>query len=349
MFIKRLLFQALSNVNMIISQRSQWELSCMQGQNKGLSCSAFLSWLFCAQCMTTEIFLGPCKRFRRKSLKSLKTTCSLAWSVVRYLLKKSLCVILGYGMEVNKVRMFPLVLLHLFAQVSSKFLHTFSENKNQTYIRTNKQTKQRNKSNIPYRHIYCAISFLHFPSQYSPWLLGFKTRVSLFSHFWVLTLFSAPWGTGLLIYAACTVPVMRGCLVQGIPWDLLSFPSRSWQFNYSKRPWGEGRLLAILKPSGLGSFQPKLLLDFVDLAGLDSARTEKQLVVSCPIFCTLGQITLYCDEAQLHHVMLEPTMWLLTSAQINIGLGSVGQMLTPSVFSSHRHSRCSNLMRLTTS
>lgn len=131
----------------------------MQGQNKGLSCSAFLSWLFCAQCMTIEIFLGPCKTFRRNSLKSLETTCSLALSVVRYFLKKLLCVILGYGMEVNKVRMFPLVLLHLFAQVSSKFLHTFSENKKQTYIHTNKQTKTLlnlvtlNKASL-YLHVY---------------------------------------------------------------------------------------------------------------------------------------------------------------------------------------------------
>lgn len=80
---------------------------------------------------------------------------------------------------------------------------------------------------------------------------------------------------------------------------------------------------------------------------LDSAK--KGEAINWPDFCTLGPITPVCDEAQSHHIVLEPTMWFLRSSQINIGLGSVGQMLTPSVFSSHSLSRCSNLMRLTTS
>lgn len=98
-----------------------------------------------------------------------------------------------------------------------------------------------------------------------------------------------------------------------------------------------------------GSFQPELLPDFMDLSELDSVRREKQLAVSCPGFCTSGTITSACDEAQSHHIMPESTMWLLTSAQINIGLGSVGQTLTPAVFSSHSLGRCSSSMRLTTS
>lgn len=52
---------------------------------------------------------------------------------------------------------------------------------------------------------------------------------------------------------------------------------------------------------------------------------------------------------QSPHVMPESAMWLLSSAQINTGLGSVGQTLPPAVFSSHSLGRCSNSMRLTTS
>lgn len=166
-------------------------------------------------------------------------------------------------------------------------------------------------------------------------LLFSKITVSLFFTSSLDLVHSPPLGIQDCCFSVCIVLLIRGCL------DKVSYSLKFFFLSF-----------CLPNSTDLRGFEVKVasysFWSFLDIVPelLRAAFREDREAISCilPSFLPIQLVM-----KQSHHVMPQSTMWLLTSAQINIGLGSVGQTLTPAVFSSHSLGRCSNLMRLTTS